>query len=137
MQAVLGAEHAPAALEARLRWAGAAGPLSLIGLDTLVEGEPWGEVGARQLDWLAERLDEVPDGPVLLLLHRPPLATGIRHMDAIRCRDSGPLAALVGRIPTSSGSCAVMFTAPCSGAGRAAWSAPGRSTAHQISFDLD
>src|SRR5262249_59114864 len=58
-------------------------PVRLIGLDTLVPGEPAGTLCAERLGWLAARLAEQPERPTLLFMHHPPIATGIEHMDAM------------------------------------------------------
>jgi len=72
--------------------------LRLIGLDTLAgDGEPWGELCEGRLDWLAARLAEVPDRPVLVFMHHPPFATGIGFMDEIACLDGGAMAGIVAR----------------------------------------
>jgi 3',5'-cyclic-AMP phosphodiesterase len=72
------------------------GPLRLIGLDSLVPGNPAGELGAEQLAWLDARLSEAPQTPVLVALHHPPFGTGIDHMDAMMLADGAALAAVIG-----------------------------------------
>lgn len=57
-------------------------PVRLIGLDTLVPGQPHGDLCAERLAWLAERLAEVPDKPTILMMHHPPFRAGIGHMDS-------------------------------------------------------
>jgi 3',5'-cyclic-AMP phosphodiesterase len=71
--------------------------LRLIGLDTLVPGEPFGWLGAEQLAWLDRRLGEAPDRPTLVALHHPPFRTGIGHLDHSMLRDADALAAVIGR----------------------------------------
>ena len=75
------------------------GPLRLIGLDSLVPGDPAGELGPEQLAWLDARLGEAPQTPTLVALHHPPFRTGIDHMDAMMLRDDAALAAVIGRHP--------------------------------------
>ena len=75
------------------------GPLRLIGLDSLVPGDPAGELGAEQLAWLDARLGEAPQTPTLVALHHPPFRTGIDHMDAMMLTDGAALAAVIGRHP--------------------------------------
>jgi len=93
-----------------LQYAHDLGDLRLLVLDTLEEGRHGGgfcEVRAR---WLVERLDEAPDRPTILVLHHPPVETGIgwlttdldepwvkRLGDAIRGR-SNIIALLCGHI---------------------------------------
>jgi 3',5'-cyclic AMP phosphodiesterase CpdA len=73
------------------------GPLCLIGLDSLIPGDPAGRLGAEQLAWLDARLAEQPDKPTLVALHHPPFRTGIDHMDAMMLEDGDALAAVIGR----------------------------------------
>lgn len=56
--------------------------LRLIALDTVIPGEPGGDLDGAQLQWLDRQLGEFPGRPALVLLHHPPFATGIAHMDA-------------------------------------------------------
>lgn len=74
-------------------------PVRLVALDTLVEGEPYGELGPGQLAWLDARLGEVPDKPTLVALHHPPFRTGIGHLDRSMLRDAEALALVIGRHP--------------------------------------
>jgi 3',5'-cyclic AMP phosphodiesterase CpdA len=79
-----------------IRFTADAGPVRLIGLDTLVEGHLHGRLGGDQLAWLDEQLKAVPDRPTLVFLHHPPFATGIGFMDAIGLDDGDGLAAVIG-----------------------------------------
>ncbi|MBI1208814.1 MAG: phosphodiesterase [Azospirillum sp.] len=75
-------------------------PVRVLGLDTVVPGQPDGALCARRLGWLAERLAEAPGRPTVLLMHHPPVATGIGHMDAMRLNQGAQeLGALVARHP--------------------------------------
>jgi Icc protein len=85
--------------EGPLRFAVELGPLRLIGLDSLVPGQPGGRLGPDQLAWLDEQLGRVPERPTLVALHHPPFRTGIEHMDAMMLEDGEALAELVGRHP--------------------------------------
>ena len=71
----------------------------VIALDTLVPGEPCGQLGAEQLAWLDARLCEAPDKPTMVALHHPPFRTGIGHLDRSMLRDADALAAVIGRHP--------------------------------------
>lgn len=53
------------------------GDLRVLVLDTLEVGRHGGAFCAVRACWLAERLDEAPDRPTILVLHHPPIATGI------------------------------------------------------------
>ncbi len=59
-------------------------------LDTHAPGRPEGELCARRLRWLTERLAESA-GPVMLFLHHPPLPVGIPAMDGMGLRDADAL----------------------------------------------
>lgn len=69
----------------------------LVGLDTLVPGEPFGEMCPARLEWLENCLSERPEAPTLIFMHHPPFVTGIRHMDWQNCRNSGALSELIKR----------------------------------------
>jgi 3',5'-cyclic-AMP phosphodiesterase len=75
----------------------ALGPVRLIGLDSLIPGDPAGRLGPEQLAWLDARLGEAPEEPTLVALHHPPFRTGIDHMDAMMLEDGDALAAVIDR----------------------------------------
>jgi len=52
-------------------------PVRILVLDTLEEGRHGGAFCKRRAAWLRARLDEAPHQPTLLVLHHPPIATGI------------------------------------------------------------
>ncbi|MBC7987145.1 MAG: metallophosphoesterase [Sphingomonadaceae bacterium] len=56
------------------------GPLRLILLDTLEEGRHGGAFCAERAAWLAARLAEERDKPTAIVLHHPPVETGIDWM---------------------------------------------------------
>jgi 3',5'-cyclic-AMP phosphodiesterase len=71
------------------------GPFTLIALDSLVEGKDYGALGARQLDWLRDRLVRASRRRVLVMVHHPPVNSGIAVMDAMKLQDAGPLGELM------------------------------------------
>lgn len=74
-----------------------AGPLRLLGLDTLVEGRGHGALCDERLNWLDARLAE-SDRPTVVFMHHPPFACGIDAFDAIRLNEGAErMAAIVGR----------------------------------------
>ena len=75
------------------------GPLRLVLLDDLVEGEPWGRLSAAQLEWLDTTLAAHAPHPTLVFLHHPPFATGIAFMDAIGLREPEALETVIRRHP--------------------------------------
>lgn len=74
-----------------------AGPLRIVGLDTVVPNEGRGELCAERLAWLDETLARQSGRPTLLLMHHPPFVTGIGHMDAIGLSGREAFAEIVGR----------------------------------------
>jgi len=108
----------------------------IVALDSLVEGAAHGELGQAQLRWLDETLAARAGAPTLVMLHHPPFATGVRHMDRIGLADAGALAEViarhrqVGRV--LAGHVHGAFTTAF--AGTIAMTAPG--TAHQVVVDL-
>lgn len=111
-------------------------PLRLIGLDTTVPGRESGELCARRLKWLDERLSEGHDRPTLLFMHHPPFDTGIAHMDRIGLAGAAAFAELVRRRPqVERAVCGHIHRAiQIRWAGTVASVAP--STAHQVVLDL-
>jgi 3',5'-cyclic AMP phosphodiesterase CpdA len=57
-----------------------AGPLRLLVLDTLEEGRHGGGFCETRAAWLRERLAETPDRPTVIVLHHPPIQTGLPWM---------------------------------------------------------
>lgn len=75
------------------------GPVRLIGLDTLAEGEAAGLLCEARLRWVAERLAADDDRPVMLFMHHPPFRIGQPVADSSNCRGGDALAAIVARHP--------------------------------------
>ena len=65
-----------------LNWSRRVGEVTLIGLDTLVEGQGSGTLTSDTLTFLRSALHQAGGAPVLLALHHPPFASGIWFMDA-------------------------------------------------------
>ena len=55
-------------------------PLRILVLDTLEEGRHGGGFCETRAAWLAERLAEQPDRPTLIVLHHPPIDSGLSWM---------------------------------------------------------
>lgn len=58
-------------------------PLVIIGLDTLTEGAPHGELCPARLEWLSQKLSKYSDRDALIFMHHPPITTGMQHMDSM------------------------------------------------------
>ena len=55
-------------------------PLRILVLDTLEEGRHGGGFCEQRAQWLRERLAEAPARPTLIVLHHPPIETGLSWM---------------------------------------------------------
>jgi 3',5'-cyclic-AMP phosphodiesterase len=112
-------------------------PVRLVALDTVIPGEGGGELCYERLRWLERSLAAAPQRPTVILMHHPPFATGIAHMDRIGLDGAEKFAALLLRHPQVErvlaghvhrsiqariGSRAIASVAP--------------STAHQVALDL-
>lgn len=56
------------------------GPMRMVVCDTL-EGENHGDYDEVRAEWLRVTLDAAPDRPTAVILHHPPIPSGIRWMD--------------------------------------------------------
>ncbi|WP_055047497.1 phosphodiesterase [Devosia sp. A16] len=79
--------------------AGDHGPVRVIGLDISVPGQHHGDFDAAAAGWLEAALAAEPDRPTLIMLHQPPIETGIGFIDAYRCFNGERLEAIVARYP--------------------------------------
>ncbi len=58
------------------------GPVRVINLDTHVEGEPGGAIGAQRIEWIEAEL-LATDGPSILAMHHAPIGVGLAEFDEI------------------------------------------------------
>jgi Icc protein len=72
-------------------------PVRIVALDTLIPGQGGGELCEERLAWLERTLAAQPDKPTLVVMHHPPFATLIGHMDSQGLRDSDGLAKVIAR----------------------------------------
>ena len=63
----------------------------IIGLDTLVEGENFGFLEEKSLDFLSHQLSNNSGSDLVLLIHHPPIKTGIYFMDQIGLKNTSDL----------------------------------------------
>src|SRR5262249_46010597 len=75
------------------------GELDLLLLDSSVPGKPYGRLEPRTLAWLEAELRSSATRPALLLLHHPPFATGIEHMDVQNLHNATALEGVIRRHP--------------------------------------
>ena len=92
-------EQAYASQSGPLNQLRAVGGLDLVLLDSSVPGQPHGELDAATLRWLDVTLAASTERPALVVLHHPPFATGIWHMDRQNLLNADALAAIVRRHP--------------------------------------
>jgi len=83
---------APAAEDGFIHYAIDDVPLRILVLDTLEPGRHGGGFCETRAAWLAERLAEAPERPTLVVLHHPPIDTGLSWMN------ENPDAEWVGRL---------------------------------------
>jgi 3',5'-cyclic AMP phosphodiesterase CpdA len=74
-------------------------PVRLIGLDTLIPMQGGGELCSDRLGWLEDTLARRPSVPTLIMMHHPPFATGIAHMDRIGLDNRDAFTAIMARHP--------------------------------------
>ncbi len=72
-------------------------PVRLVMLDTLVPGAGHGELCEARLAWLEATLAAKPDTPTIVVMHHPPFACGIRHMDRIMLRNVPAFTKVIAR----------------------------------------
>lgn len=63
------------------------GGVRWIVLDTLDEGRHGGMICEKRAGWLKKRLRERKDVPTIIILHHPPVDTGIDWMSALSCEN--------------------------------------------------
>lgn len=60
-------------------------------LDSVIEGQVAGELGAAQLSWLGDTLAEGPQQRTVVFMHHPPVRTGVEWLDAHAFGNGGDL----------------------------------------------
>ena len=105
-------------------------------LDTVNAGESGGRLCAQRLDWFEQQLQASSDVPTLVMMHHPPFATGIGHMDRIGLENAAEFAAILRRHPQIElVICGHLHrNIRASVGGRAVMTAP--STAHTVQLDI-
>ena len=72
-------------------------PLRIIALDTVIPGRYQGEVCPGRCRWFDGKLAEQPDRPTIVMMHHPPFATGIGHLDRMGLTDPSGMADIVAK----------------------------------------
>jgi Icc protein len=75
------------------------GPMRVIGLDVTVPGAHHGDMDDAAVLWLERALALEPDRPTMIMMHQPPVTSGIPYIDAYCCQRGDRLAAIVARFP--------------------------------------
>jgi len=75
------------------------GALRLLMLDSTIPGEDGGDLDRDQLAWLDAKLRDAPARPTILVMHHPPIRTGVSAYDSIVLDGSArlELARILGR----------------------------------------
>jgi len=91
------------------------GPVRILCLDSLFEGEDKGRLCPARLAWLEERLAQHPDRPTIVMLHHPPMPLGLPMLDPDRLEDGPALLAVLRRFPAVKQLCFGHVHRPVSG----------------------
>jgi 3',5'-cyclic AMP phosphodiesterase CpdA len=70
-------------------------PVRFIALDTVIPGDHGGRLCPGRCRWLERKLGEAPERPTIVMLHHPPFATGIGHMDRMGLEDASAFADVI------------------------------------------
>ena len=73
--------------------------LRIVALDTVIPKQSGGHLAPESVAWLAATLAKAPDTPTVVIMHHPPFATGIGHMDRIGVNSPQNLEAVIARHP--------------------------------------
>jgi 3',5'-cyclic AMP phosphodiesterase CpdA len=128
-------DHAYLGKRGFILYAMEAGPLRFVALDTVVPGQGHGELCAERLAWLDRTLAE-SRRPTVIMMHHPPFATGIGHMDRLGLTGRERFAEIVSRHPqVERVICGHLHRSiQCRVGGTIASTCP--ATCHQVALDL-
>ena len=59
------------------------GPVRVVNVDTSIEREPAGALGAERIGWIEHELSEAGDRPTILTMHHAPVGVGLDEFDEI------------------------------------------------------
>lgn len=113
------------------------GGVAILGLDSLDPGRTAGLLCERRLAWLDRSLAARAGRPSLVMVHHPPFATGIAHLDGLPMAGADALVGIAARHGGVQRIVAghVHRSMSASPAGVACTTCP--STAHHFALDLD
>ncbi|TRW80351.1 phosphodiesterase [Mycolicibacterium sp. 018/SC-01/001] len=72
-------------------------PVRIIGLDSTVPGDHHGHIDRNGLEWLGDALASDTNKPTIVMLHHPPVRSGISYMDEYRYFDGAELCSVIER----------------------------------------
>ncbi|MET7241978.1 phosphodiesterase [Methylobacterium sp. EM32] len=75
------------------------GAVRILGLDVTVPGAHHGEMDDAACDWLETSLAEEPERPTIVMMHQPPVLSGISYIDTYRCLHGERLEQIILRYP--------------------------------------
>jgi 3',5'-cyclic-AMP phosphodiesterase len=76
------------------------GPVRIVALDVTVPGLHHGMIDEEGARWLDRVLAADAGRPTLLMIHQPPLLSGVPYLDAYHCREGERLATVLRRYPS-------------------------------------
>ena len=91
--------HAYLPAQGPMHYAIEAHPVRIVAFDCTVPGKHHGQVEEAGLQWLRATLAADTARPALLMLHHPPMETGIPYLDIYGLRGAQALAAVVREFP--------------------------------------
>lgn len=112
-------------------------PVRLVGLDTSVKGQPYGDMCEERLAWLDTVLGLEADKPTLVFMHHPPFLTGIAHMDRQNCRNGAAFGAVIARHAQVQMILCGHVHRPIEALFHGAIACIGPSPSHAVALDLD
>jgi 3',5'-cyclic AMP phosphodiesterase CpdA len=120
-----------------LNYVAEVGPVRIVALDSVVEGESHGAVTEGTLRFLEQALDAAPGVPAIVMLHHPPFETGIAHMDKISLLEGRDvLEAVISRRPWVARVLCGHVHRPIQRLFGGTLCQVAPSVAHQVAFDL-
>lgn len=112
-------------------------PVRIVAADTVIEGEAGGILDEPRLAWLETVLAEDRARPTILIMHHPPFATGIAHMDGMNCANADALARAIERNPQIERILCGHVHRPIQSRFGGTVAMIGPSTAFHVALDLD
>jgi Icc protein len=92
-------DHPYLPAEGPLHYVADAGAARIIALDITVPGDHHGLFDEAAETWLALVLQAEPARPTVLIMHQPPIVTGVPYLDEYRCFGKTRMQALIARHP--------------------------------------